>query len=208
MNHCKYLLCAARMAVAATFASLFFGTLACADIVVNAVETPGGDVVISGGGTIDDLTGLSPLGTFAAEPSGVNPGFPAVIFNADLVDFDVYEGVTASGTFGPINNFFAADSSIGGTVAVGGTGGTLLGFATDYVLGTQLDFSMTFNGQTFQSLEMTQGTYVWSWGDGGQTSGDSFTLNVIPEPTSAIGIGLLAIGITTVRRRRIADAAV
>ena len=69
-----------------------------------------------------------------------------------------------------------------------------------YNSGDLLSGSATYAGETFESLGMDVGTYVWTWGDGG--TADSFTLNVIPEPGSALLLGMGLAGLSVVRRSR------
>jgi hypothetical protein len=44
-----------------------------------------------------------------------------------------------------------------------------------YVSGNALSNSMTFNNATLDSLGVTPGTYVWTWGDG---ANQRFTLRI------------------------------
>jgi hypothetical protein len=39
--------------------------------------------------------------------------------------------------------------------------------------------SATFDNQSFASLGVTPGTYIWSWGDG---PNQSFTLDIVSPP--------------------------
>ena len=46
-----------------------------------------------------------------------------------------------------------------------------------YVSGSALsDTGATWDNQTFRSLDVTPGTYKWTWGSG--ANADSFTLNI------------------------------
>ena len=57
-----------------------------------------------------------------------------------------------------------------------------------YGSGNPLSDTATYSGQTFATLGVTPGTYVWSWGEG---PNQNFTLNIlatpvtVPEPASA-----------------------
>ena len=63
--------------------------------------------------------------------------------------------------------------------------------------GNTLSDTATYDNQTFNSLGVTHGTYVWNWGSG--ANADSFTLNIgtVAVPAPLIGRGLpilLAVG--------------
>ena len=62
--------------------------------------------------------------------------------------------------------------------------------------GDSLSGSATYAFETFASIGLTPGTYVWSWGSGG--SADSLTLNIVPEPTAVF---LLATGLAALAWR-------
>ena len=58
----------------------------------------------------------------------------------------------------------------------------------------------TYSGQSFASLGITEGTYVWSW------TGDSVTMNVgaapIPEPGTWVAMAVFAGGAAFARWRK------
>jgi hypothetical protein len=65
-----------------------------------------------------------------------------------------------------------------------------------YISGTSLMDSSTYDNQTFASLGVTPGTYVWTWGS--PAADDTFTLDIptgVPKPSSiallALPLGLL-----------------
>jgi hypothetical protein len=55
-----------------------------------------------------------------------------------------------------------------------------------YKSGEMLSGSSTYVSQTFLSLGIIPGTYVWSWGVGDDA--DSLTLKIVPEPSAAVMI--------------------
>ena len=95
-------------------------------------------------------------------------------------------GSTAFGT----GSRTLADTSTGNTF---GLIGNLIYVPRNYVSGSQLAGTATYNSKTIASLGMTPGTYTWTWGSG--ATADSAQLIVgtapIPEPSS---LGLLALG--------------
>jgi len=156
-----------------------------AAVIINVVES-GNDVIFSGNGTLD-VSNLTSQGSgnllagidFGAEVliGGDPSGFPAV---------DFY-GATGELSIPPV---FGADQF---TVANLGTGPRMgiafSAFANQvapavvvpagYVSGTQLSSTSTYAGQSFASLGLIPGTYVWSWSD------DSLTLNIAQVPVPA-----------------------
>jgi hypothetical protein len=108
------------------------------------------------------------------------------------------------GSFGPGFNH-DADSGTGNVVGLLGLGGFLL-VPTTYTSSTPLGTSTaTWNNASFTSLQVTPGTYVWTWSSGADA--DSFSLQIgaaeVPEPSSlpVLAIGLAGLGVVLRTRR-------
>jgi hypothetical protein len=186
-----------RLAALIAFMFAGFATSAQAAVIVNAVEV-GGNVVISGSGTLNlgAWTGPNDSGDF----SRIDPSSLSIVLGPTPF-------VAGDRHIDPQN--FAGPSGYGaggGTNATSGTG-DLFGFAGSfnmnvpdgYESGDPLSGSATYAGTDFATLGMDLGTYTWTWGSGG--TADSFTLNVVPEPSTATLTALGLIGLAARRRR-------
>jgi hypothetical protein len=157
----------------------------------------GPDVVAIGSGTID-LTDLTLL--FSNDPT-VNarmiPGFAQIVMGSttggNVSDF--YTGFSGPTNFG--SGFIITNASAGGGDSVSlfnypPFGANQLGVPTGYVSGNPLSDSDIYGGQTFSTLGVTPGTYVWTWGTGGHA--DSFTLIAsVPDTGSTLGLLLVSL---------------
>ena len=166
-----------------------------AAVIVTVVET-GGDVVFSGGGSLD-LSGLGFDGNFPINGSQIDPIIGLLALGpASATTIDTYGPLLTTPTYGTGGN----------TLASSGTGDVFgvrsvspgVGVPTGYISGGALSGSSTFAGETFASLGITPGTYVWSW------SSDTFTLNVVPIPAAVWLFGSALAGLGWVRRRQTA----
>jgi hypothetical protein len=83
-----------------------------------------------------------------------------------------------------------------------GNCGTRLLVSDGYFSGSPLSGTATWAGTTIASMQLTLGTYLWTWGAG--ATADSFTLNigVVPEPSSSIITGCALTGRALCRRRQ------
>ncbi|MEO0793669.1 MAG: PEP-CTERM sorting domain-containing protein [Verrucomicrobiota bacterium] len=186
------------------FASLLLSAASAqAALVFNVIEAGGNVIIDTTGGTIN-TTALVPNGSVSLA-SLVAPNIAFFTAGGDApVDF--YAGTTGPTTYGTGNG--RVPSSTVGTL-VGALGGSTeiivpAGYASGFPIAAA---SSTYIGQTFASLGMTPGSYVWTWGVG--PSADSVTLNVgplavaIPEPSTYIAIaGILGLGAFVAIRRR------
>jgi hypothetical protein len=119
---------------------------------------------------------------------------------------DVYAAVlTGPPNFGSGSAFFP-DAGSGDLVGISIDQG-LLFVPQGYVSNAALSDSMTFNNATFESLFLTPGTYVWTWGTG--LANQNFTLQIgsvgvpgVPDggPTVSL-LGFALLGLAAVRRK-------
>jgi hypothetical protein len=155
----------------------------------------GSNVVATGSGTLN-LASLSILPGTSATEASIQPIIGVLFIGQALNEFvSNYTGVTGPRSFGNGNSDITANSGSGHIVGVDETtpfGVRVLTVPEGYVSGSALFESSTWNNQTFSSLGVTPGTYVWTRGSG--ASADSFTLvGGVPEPSSFLlfGVGSL-----------------
>jgi len=166
------------------------------------LEQVGSNVVANGSGPIN-LTGLTFQGSVSTNGVGVLPLF-GIIFTGPTGSVNVsqyagFTGPTNFGSGGPLN----ANTGSGDFVGMRGGLGNLF-VPQGYVSGAALSDSMTYTGQTFSTLGVTPGTYVWTWGTG---ANQNFTLQiptaVVPDSGSTIGLLFLSlIGLFGLNRLR------
>jgi PEP-CTERM motif len=196
-----------KWAGAAALGLAVVGAPAEASVVIDVSEV-GGNVVATGSGSID-LSDLTPFAT-AGGTAFMNPGFG----NMDIggasgayQDITEYNGVSGPTSFGADVATFAS-SSFGDIFGVNAKGpnGTGVDVPFNYVSGTALSGSATFDGQTFASLGLTPGTYAYAWGSG--PTADSLTVKIgaaaTPEPGTwaMMLIGFAALGLAGFRATR------
>lgn len=184
-----------------------------------------GDVVVSSEGAINSMVGLTPNGTLSCGAQ-IHPAEAKLC--SSTRSLANYRGATSLASFGsgPQNSLVTQSGS---EFAITGPdpihGGPFIVLDQGYQLGDDIDFTLTFAGQTLEDLGIDVGEYMWTWGtaqDG--VNGDSVTLNVIqpviiepeppapvaPTPVPTLGIfGLMglagaigAAGIAMTRRRK------
>jgi len=184
-----------------------------AAVVVTASEV-GGNVVFSGGGTLN-LNDLTPIYNNSFFNGFLNSSFGIYqgAGSGQGTIATVYGGTSFTGptSFGPSGNVIA-DSYSGDFGGIRGSSffpGVLV--SDTYVSGSSLFGTSTFLNQTFASLGLTSGTYDWVWGS---ANPDSYRLCIgsgpcapatssVPGPLPLFGAGA-AFGWSRRLRKRIA----
>ena len=140
---------------------------------VVTLQQVGPNVVATGSGPID-LTGLSFLGR-AGTMTDVEPSSGG-IFTGVTGRPDLYQGTIS----GPMSFGFGGatytNTASGDMVAMYKIGNIVV-VPAGYVSGTALSDTATWFGQTFATLYVRPGTYVWTWGPG---ANQNFTLQIGP----------------------------
>jgi hypothetical protein len=122
----------------------------------------GNDVVVSGGGTAN-LGGLASSG-YGGQGAVMSPSLADVIVGtpSGANQIDIYGNLTGPTSFGP-GGGLAASSGSGDTFGILNFEPPLeLVVPSGYVSGASLSATSTFANQTFASLGVTPGTYVWT----------------------------------------------
>jgi hypothetical protein len=169
---------------------------------VVAFEEVGSDVVATGSGSID-LTDL--IGNGSGGARGFVAGFGALEFTGptSFASYDGYVAAIGPSSFGGSDGIFA-DLGSGSIVGIGGLAQRVF-VPSGYTSGAMLFSSSTYLNQTFATLDLHPGTYVFGWGIGDHA--DTFTVEIgVPEPSTwammLIGFaGLAFAGYRSTRKR-------
>jgi hypothetical protein len=162
------------------------------------VQQVGQNVIVNGSGTIntDALSRFSQQSRFATIVPANGTLCAGPVAQTPAAQFYGLLGAINFGSGGQTN----ATSGSGDIVGVEFENRVVV--PSGYISGTPLADSATYNSQTFSSLGLTQGTYVYTWGTG--PTADSLTINIgtgVPEPASAALIAA-PIAIAALRRCR------
>jgi len=202
---------------------IFAVSQARAAFIVNVVQD-GSNVVATGSGSLDlnGLTyniyapgGISYPGELSPNPSDIDPVGAHLGPVAPSAEYD--GTISGPSSFGP-GNFNVSDPNYdsGGTDATSSSGDPVdllfnthsIIVSSTYVSGTQLSDITTFGNETFASMGLTPGTYVYHWGLTNADDYDTLTINIgsasMPEPTSLATLGISASALLLRRRRRMA----
>ena len=157
---------------------------ASASLIITAQES-GSDVVFSYTGSIDLASAGAP-DTGSSAGQFINPSIPSLSFRIfSSPQGDRYSLPSHSWSVFGSGNATTASSSSGDILRL--FGGTQITLPSGYVSNAPLSGTMTFVGQSFSSLGITPGDYVWDLqftGGPGQTA----TISVVPEPSTVYGL--------------------
>ena len=160
-------------------------TAAVTNVVNMTLLEVGGNVVLSGSGTLNTTSlgtptlyyrgsGVTPLGSqFGCGVEGPGP------FNCYIFTGNTLTSPANFGTGAPTNG----NSATGDFFGIGQySGNKNLFIPTGYTSGSFISGTTTFNSTTLATLGATPGTYTWSWGAGASAS--SIILQVGAEPAT------------------------
>lgn len=187
------------MALAAA-ATLLIGNGAAEAAVVMTLSESGGDVTLAASGTLK-ITALS--GPLQNGASGYIRSLDSTLTTggSNVAGTSRYEGaILGSAPFGSRATGLIATSGSGDTFGVYGNVPEIV-TPLGYVSGAPLSGTATWSGETFSSLGLIAGSYVYSWGAGADA--DTLTVNVgtaVPEPSASL-LGLAG-ALSLLRRRR------
>jgi hypothetical protein len=159
--------------------------------VVIDIEQTGGNVVANLSGTLD-TSGLTFVGGATSGGDLINPDIAAITIAAPGgTALDYYRGFTGPATWGSGSSALNTSTTTGNPLGIYGNtsiyGNAALFLPRGYISGATLSATATWDGQTFSTLGLNPGTYVYTWGSG--PTADSLTVDVVssqavPEPAT------------------------
>lgn len=182
--------------------------------VIITMEESGSDVIATLSGSVDTWTGatLDATNQLVSASNRLQPNGSFVFFattdpnlGSSVSPVSYYEVSTYPTSFGTGTSGVSATTSTASTLLfVWGKSTQNVYIAGGYVPTTPITGVLTWQNQTFQSLGVTEGSYVWSWGNPSVSGqGDTITLNIVPEPSSHfMALAVLACSGYVMRRRK------
>ena len=162
------------------------------------VRQVGADVSVTGSGSMD-LDGLI-FGFNGVDGSRIIPSLPLVVVGptgSNSIDVFFADTFDSPFDFG-IGDEIVADFGMGDLFGVDFSG---IGLPPGYISNSILFGSSVYNDQTFDTLGITPGTYVWTFETNNITNTITLNANVIPEPVSIFVLGFLSAAVLSRRRR-------
>jgi hypothetical protein len=168
----------------------------------------GANVVATGSGAFD-LTDLGPPSLVLFSPV-LDPATAFVSVGGSSFQFvHAYQGVTGPASFGTggLEHPTSESGDIFGVV--GGATPPELFVPRDYVSGSALSGSATYDGTTIAALGLTPGTYVYTWGAGAHADSLTVKIEAVPEPSTwaTMLLGVAGLGFIALRGRTSTRAA-
>ncbi|HBK05336.1 MAG TPA: hypothetical protein DDZ81_05665 [Acetobacteraceae bacterium] len=194
------------MATVVVGASAFGGLLcmatpARAEFVVT-VSQDGANIVATGSGSIN-TAGLTDVG--GAFDGGASYDGDRFIVGGLEAAVQFWTSISGPANFGPTGDTWnSASSGSGDVVGVIADSGIYL--PDSYVSGSALSGTSTWDNTTLSALNLTPGTYDWTWGSGDTADGYELVVNggqqSVPESSSLLLLAVPLAAAAVMRRRR------